>query len=936
MTTPDMEMSAAHRLRLIAPLLAGRKIADWDSPPPAKPGCDVALRLTPLRGPAAVAQATAMLSTLAPGGTAMVVSLEALAPAVLRRLAPQHAHYVQRAVAGSFICRGDFDQAQIAVLRDGPIPRDIAHIYLFAASALPPLETGLLERRAGNAASRPAPTHASPPGAAHGPASGPTNGEESRVAGLAHRLIAQEERLLLGRAGRAEAQPGHSPASQSAGWFDPPAERVAWPLAEKTDPPDTTDPYDRRVDDPVIHAARQGEAFFDRFRLLQPQQNIEGAVTFLAACKNCLAPAAGPPHVSIIIPVYGQIAYTLNCLDSLLAHQSRYSAEIILVDDASPDNSGAFLAKLPHVRTLLQKQNGGFIKSCAIGAAAARGAWLVMLNNDTRVVDGWLDALIGSFGRFPEAGLVGSKMHYPDGSLQEAGGIIWRDGSAWNYGRNDDPNRPHYAYARQVDYISGCSIAVTRESWAALGGFDPLYAPAYCEDADLCLRIAASGKQVWFQPQSRIVHYEGRTSGTDLATSVKSYQVLNSKKLFLRWRGALAAHRPNGAFPYAEKSRPITMRMLVIDASTPTPDQDAGSVQTVLGLQACRALGYGTCFMPQDNFLFHPVYTTDLQADGVECTYAPYDTGADSYLGTYGRLFDVIMVYRVTVLEQTLALIRKHAPQAAVLFHVADLHFLRMRRQAAISRDAALADQAEDMRIRELEAVRATDCTITHSVTEAELLAEMAPGAAVVTWPLMSKCYGTTKDFSSRSDVLFLGGYRHPPNVDAVKYFVAAILPKLRSKEPHLRFIAAGANPTDAVASLACAHVEVTGQIADLQTVMDRARVFVCPLRVGAGVKGKIFTALAYGIPVVSTSVGIEGSGLLPDEHVLVADDATTFVKQTLRLYRDPILWQRLSTAGLAIVQRDYSPERGAGFLATAIDAAWQHKLGVQTACGLR
>ncbi len=932
MVTAEMDMPAAHRRRLIAPLLAGRKIADWDFPPPPKPGCDVALRLTPLRARAAAAQAAAMLATLAPGGTAMVVSLEALAPAILRRLAPQYAHYVQRAVAGSFICQGEFEQAHIAVLRDGPIPRDIAHIYLFAADVLPLLETGLLERRAAKAMSWTAP--AEPP--QHGAPTGTERGEESRIAGLAHRLLAQEERLLLVQPGRAAAQTGPGRASQAAGWFDPPAERFAWPLAEKASPPDGIDPYDRRVDDPAIHAARQGQAFFDRFRLHLPEQDIAGAAALLATRKNLLAPQAGAPEVSIIIPVYGQIAYTLNCLDSLLAHASRYSAEIILVDDGSPDASGATLAKLPQVRALLQKENGGFIKSCAIGAAAASGTWLVMLNNDTRVVDGWLDALIGSFARFPEAGLVGSKMLYADGSLQEAGGIIWRDASAWNYGRNDDPNRPHYSYARQVDYISGCSIAVTRACWAALGGFDPLYAPAYCEDADLSLRIADSGKQVWFQPQSRIVHYEGRTSGTDVSTNVKSYQVLNTKKLFLRWRGRLAAHRPSGEFPYAEKSRPITMRLLVIDASTPTPDQDAGSLQTVLGLQACRALGYGTSFMPQDNFLFQPGYTTDLQADGVECIYAPYDTGAESYLRTYGRLFDVIMIYRVTVLERTLAHIRQHAPQAVVLFHVADLHFLRMQRQAAITRDAALADQAEHMRLRELQAVNATDCTITHSVAEATLLAEHAPGAAVVTWPLMSKCYGTTNDFSARRDVLFLGGYRHPPNVDAVQYFTAAILPKLRRAEPHMRFIAAGANPTDAVAALACPHVEITGQIADLQTVMDRARVFVCPLRVGAGVKGKIFTALAYGIPVVTTSVGIEGSGLEPDVHVLVADDAASFARQTLRLYHDPVLWQRLSTAGLAVVQRDYAPERGAGFLATAIEAAYQHKLGVQAACALR
>jgi len=925
-----MDMPAIHRRRLIAPLLAGRKIADWDSSPCSSQGCNLALRLTPLRGDAVEAQAQAMLATLAPGGIAMLVSLDALRPAVLRRLAPQHAHYVQRAVAGSVMFEGDFAQAQIAVLRDMPVPRDIAHIYLFAENALPPLETGLLERPAGKAGARQAAAEAPKP------TRKPASGEESRIAGLAHRLLAQEQRLLLAQSGRAQPKPGPLPANQAAQWFDPPAKMFDWPLADQTTAAATTDPYHVRVDDPVIHAARQGQAFLDRFRLLAAQPDIEGALASLIARKNLLAACGTQPDISIVIPVYGQIAYTLNCLDSLLAHRSRYSAEIILVDDASPDGSGALLAHIPHIRTLIQHKNAGFIKSCAVGAAAANGTWLVMLNNDTRVVDGWLDALIGSFARFPQAGLVGSKMHYPDGSLQEAGGIIWRNASAWNYGRNDDPNRPHYAYARQVDYVSGCSIALRRETWNTMAGFDPLYAPAYCEDADLCLRISESGKQVWFQPQSRIVHYEGKTSGTDLSTNIKSYQVLNTKKLFLRWRARLAAHRRPGEFPYAEKSRRINMRMLVIDATTPTPDQDAGSLQTVLGLQSCLALGYGTTFMPQDNFLFQPGYTTDLQADGIECTYAPYDTASDSYLRTYGHLFDVIMIYRLTVLERTLAHIRLRAPQAAVLFHVADLHFLRMQRQAAINADPSLAEQAEALRVRELAAVNASDCTITHSVAEASLLAEMAPGAPVVTWPLMTKCHGTHKGFADRRDVLFLGGYRHPPNVDAVHYFAAEILPKLRRAEPKLRFIVGGANPTDQVAALAGPHIEVTGQIADLQTLMDRARVFVCPLRVGAGVKGKIFTALAYGIPVVTTPVGIEGSGLLPDEHVLLADDAKSFAKQTLRLYRDPILWQRLSNAGLAVVRRDYSPESGAGFLAAAIDAAWKHKLGVEAACALR
>ncbi len=236
------------------------------------------------------------------------------------------------------------------------------------------------------------------------------------------------------------------------------------------------------------------------------------------------------------------------------------------------------------------------------------------------------------------------------------------------------------------------------------------------------------------------------------------------------------------------------------------------------------------------------------------------------------------------------------------------------------------------MRTRELMLALTADCTITHSRFEADLLADLAPDAAVSVWPLMYPLHGTERGFADRRDVAFLGGYRHTPNVDAVQHFASEMLPALRRAEPSLRFIAAGANPTSELAALASDHIEITGQVADLRDVLDRARVFVCPLRIGAGVKGKIMTALAYGIPVVTTSVGIEGTSIKPGEHVLVADDAAGFVRETLRLYRDPKLWQRLSAAGQELMRAEFSPERGAEFLAAAIDAAWARKLGVRAA----
>ncbi len=749
---------------------------------------------------------------------------------------------------------------------------------------------------------------------------------EERIQGLAQENLKLKRELATAGA--------HGP--RSGAFFDTPRTAHEWPLADSAKLlPEDLGLYDRRCDDEVVVAGRLGAEFLARFNLLADEPDFLGAIAAINAMERKLHVASideRRPDVSIVIPVYGQLSYTLNCIHSLMAHKSRYSVEIVIVDDASPDRSGELLPQLRCIHYHRQKVNGGFIQSCNTGAEISGGRFVVMLNNDTRVASGWLDNLIASFSIWPNAGLVGSKMHYADGSLQEAGGIIWRDGSAWNYGRNDDPNRPQYSYARQVDYISGCSIALPTALWRDLGGFDPIYRPAYCEDVDLAFRVRSSGREVWFQPQSRVVHYEGKTSGTSTAGGIKAYQIVNSKKLYFRWREPLTRHRPIGEAPYFERERTARKRFLVVDATTPTPDQDAGSVQTFMALQTCLALGYKTHFVPEDNWLYQPKYTSALQAIGVDCAFAPYEVGFETYIRRYGWLFDVILAYRAGVTEKVLPLARSHAPQAAVMFHVADLHYLRMERTAQLSGDADMQYAASVMKERELSLVRQVDCTISHSSAELDILAREAPGSPAVLWPLMFEFFGTQRTFAERRDLCFLGGYRHAPNVDAVVYFVNEIFPLIKSQEPDIRFIIAGAHPPEEVRALAGDDVVVTGMVDDLRDLFDPCRVFVCPLRIGAGVKGKVASALSYGIPVVSTAVGVEGTELQHGRQVLLADSPAAFAEAVLRLYRDPGLWGSLSRAGQDLVKETLSLEMGKVALARCVEIALTHKLGLGAA----
>ena len=355
-----------------------------------------------------------------------------------------------------------------------------------------------------------------------------------------------------------------------------------------------------------------------------------------------------------------------------------------------------------------------------------------------------------------------------------------------------------------------------------------------------------------------------------------------------------------------------------------------GRCRRCWALRCCQAAGYKAVFVPEDNWLFVPCYTAALQAAGVECAYAPFDTAFGPFIRRAGHLFDAVIVYRMQVLARCIDLLRMHAPRAPLIFHVADLHYLRTERQATLEANPAGAAAAAAMKDTELDLVRRADCTVTHSTAEAAILAHEAPGAPVVVWPLMMEVFGTSAPFADRRDVCFLGGYRHPPNEDAAIHFAAEVLPLLRSDLPALRFVAAGANPSDRVQALAGDQVEVTGQVPDLAELFDRCRVFVCPLRVGAGAKGKIASALAHGIPVVSTSVGIEGVGLVDGEHVLVADTPAEMAAAVLRLYCDPDLWERLSQAGQAFIRYQASLEMGRRRLDQAVETAWRHKLDLR------
>ena len=617
------------------------------------------------------------------------------------------------------------------------------------------------------------------------------------------------------------------------------------------------------------------------------------------------------PTVSVVIPVYNHAEFTYRCLQSLRNNFITNSFEVIVVDDCSTDETRELLGRMKGIRVVRNEKNSGFILSCNAGAAAARGKYIWFLNNDTVLTSDSLDALVATFLEFPDAGLVGSKLVYPDGKLQEAGGIIWKDASGWNYGRGDDPDKPEYSYLRDVDWCSGASIMIPNSLFHDLGGFDRRYLPAYYEDVDLAFTVRKAGKRVLLQPLSRIVHAEGVSSGTDVREGVKSFQQVNQDKFYQKWKATLARHGGPGMNPSWKKDRYAKRKILMIDACTPTPDKDAGSTVVSFYMKIFTSLSYKTTFIPAANFLYLDPYTPNLQRMGIECLYAPHVVDVETHLREHGNEYDIVILFRVQFAAEYIDVVREYCARAVVIFNPIDLHYLREERQAIVESSAELAQQATQTKAVELETVRKVDGTIVVSEAECEILNREISGANVTTIPILFSIKGNGTPFDERRNMFFLGGYQHPPNVDAVFYFVRSIWPLVKQKLPEAKFYILGSNVTEEMLALATDDVIVVGYVEDLSDYLDRCRMSVVPLRYGAGMKGKIGTSMSYGVPCVATSIAVEGLGLKQGEHILVGDTPENFAREVVTLYADKGLWEHLSISGQSFVETHWSIQAG-------------------------
>ncbi|HEY5141976.1 MAG TPA: glycosyltransferase [Solirubrobacteraceae bacterium] len=616
-------------------------------------------------------------------------------------------------------------------------------------------------------------------------------------------------------------------------------------------------------------------------------------------------PQFGAPEVSLVLPVHSQPELTAACVRAIVA-TATVPYELIIVDDTASAPVKDVVRRIDGAMVTVNERNLGYTRSLNRGAGLARGRFLIFLNDDIVPQAGWLEAMVGCARSSGEVGVVVPMYLDPAGCLKEAGSIIWRDGSADNFGRGDpDRERSRYRYRREVDYGSGACLLIRADLFQEIGGLDERFSPAYYEDVDLCFAVREAGGRVVYEPRARVVHVEGGTAGSDVASGTKRFQVINQDVFVEKWRHRLGQQPHRGGDMRVASRRSAGPQVLIVEERVPSPDRDGGSRRIWRLIEAFRGLGCAVTLLPAGGDVAEP-YASRLETAGVEVLRRPLDVEPE--IAAMGPVLALAVLCRPVVASQYVYLLRALAPAARIAYDTVDLHFVRELRRSAIEGVPA-GGRVDALREIELAMVRCCDTTIVVTDEEREEVLRSVPGAAVQVIPTIEEPIADHPDPDGRSGIVFVGNFLHAPNVDAARFLVDSVMPHVWQQLGDVQLRLVGQDPPAQVQALAGPRVEVTGWLEDLTPVFAGARVSVAPLRYGAGLKIKSVEAMAHGVPVVSTAVGAEGMLIAAGEHLLIADEPHDFARQIVALLQDDGLWRRTSDAGRAFVRERYAPD---------------------------
>ncbi len=611
------------------------------------------------------------------------------------------------------------------------------------------------------------------------------------------------------------------------------------------------------------------------------------------------------PRISVVLVLYNQFELTMRTLASLRRNFAG-AVELILVDNQSHDETRRLDAYVRGARIIRAQSNLGYLLAANLALPFVTAESLLYLNNDIVLGHGAIAMALRRLAREADIGAVGGKIIRTNGVLQEAGSIIWHDGTATGYLRDASPLAPAANFVRDVDFCSAVFLLCRTDLVRALGGFDAAFAPAYYEDADLCVRMIKAGYRVVYDPAVSLTHLEFGSAGT---AEVSMALMRRGRRIF-RQKHADFLHgqeRAGAGSLERARSRGTQRRVLFIEDTVPLRRLGSGFTRSNDIVHAIRAAGFAVHVYPMNGAPFDSMSLHGEFPDDVEVLHESCCDELPAFLAERAGLYELIWVARTHNIARLLPLL----PASGRVRMVLDTEAVSAPRDAA---RAALAGEAFDLKASlaaECAVARAADTVLAVNAAEAALLRKHKVKNVALLGTARDAA-PTPAEFSARTDLLFVGAIHQQdsPNHDSLCYYVDAILPalaRIMPSPPLLHVVGHTARGVDLAAFAACPHIRLHGELDDLTALYNAARVFIAPTRFAAGTPYKIYEAAAYGLPCVVTSV--LGAQLGWGESELLTAQATMpeeFAAHIARLYADEALWTKLRNNGLQRLRQEH------------------------------
>jgi GT2 family glycosyltransferase len=649
---------------------------------------------------------------------------------------------------------------------------------------------------------------------------------------------------------------------------------------------------------------------YDKSEYLKQKQHT--FQKFLQSGEKLIFPQ-NKPELSIILVFHNQAELSFSCLQSIIKYAAIHY-EVIIVDNNSLDDTALLLNKIEGATIIRNNENLHFLKACNQALPHVRGKYLIFLNNDAEIIKDTISSAMQTITENSKCGAVGGKIILPDGKLQEAGSIIWNDGSCLGYGRGQSPNQPEYNFKRITDYCSGAFLLTKTELLERHGGFDKRFVPAYYEETDYCLWLQEQGLNVIYDPKAVIRHFE---FGSGISDTAIALQQKNQKVFYEKHKIQLTKHyKPNintvlkARFAASQHNK---KRILYIDDRIPHNNLGSGFPRSNTIIRCMVELGYQITIYPLNFPVEDNWDRAYMDIDPfIEISMEYGREGVSNFLQSRSNYYDVIWISRphnMEFVKDDLQLISK---ECKIIYDAEAIFAERNIVKIQLEGKGINSKKAEDALNKELSLCEVADTVTAVSVTDARKFSKYgAKHVHVLGHTLNINLINTP--FEDRKGLLFVGNLDNDtsPNVDSVLWFVNEILPLVREKLPEVEVYIIGSALSQKINTLNIEGVHILGRVDDLTRYYAQCRVFIAPTRFASGIPYKIHEAASYGLPVVSTSLLAQQLNWEDQEMLIAADpDKKDYAEKLIMLYQQKSLWKSIKGNSLAYVKNEMSFKR--------------------------